>query len=93
MTPEQLEQFKDEMKAHVSDTIRVVVNGKIDNISQKLGDYVKADEEWKQRAEPFVKAFENTSWLFKLTIGTLKLLGLLGVSIAAIVTIKNFLAK
>lgn len=93
MSPEQLEQLKDDLKEHVAATVRTVVNGKIDNIAKKLDTYITDDDEWKRRAEPVVKAFENTSWLFQLFIGTLKILGLLGGAVVAILAIKNFLKQ
>lgn len=90
MNPEELTQFKKEMQDHVALTIQKVVNGKIDKIGQKLDDYIKDDEKWKVRAEPVVKAFENTSWLFKVFIGFLKVMGLVGVGIGGYMAIKQF---
>lgn len=79
------------MATHIEDVIRTTVNGKIDGVSKKLGDYVTADELWKLRAEPVVRAFENTSWLFKVFLWVLKFLGLLGVAAGALVFFKSLI--
>ncbi len=89
MTEIELKQFKQEMKDHVGDTIRSVVNGKIDKLTLKVDDYIKEDGEWKVRAEPVVKAFENGSWLWKLFIATLKFFGLVSVGIGGYIAIKK----
>ncbi len=51
---------------------------KIEKLTETLTSYIEADEAWKVRAEPVVKAFENSSWLFKLFITFLKTIGLMG---------------
>lgn len=91
MNPEQLQSFKDEIREHLADTVRTVVNGKIDKIDRKLDLYIVDDTAWKVRAEPVVKAFENTSWLWKIFIGALKTIGLLIPVGGALVAIKKFL--
>lgn len=50
MTKEQHEKLIEE----VTHTVRVVVNGKIDTIDKKLGDYIKKDESWKVTVEAFM---------------------------------------
>lgn len=83
MDEKQLNLLKSELKDHLSETVKNVVNGKIDAINLKLTNYIHDDETWKVRAEPVVKAFENTSWLWRAFLGTLKFLGLLSVGIGA----------
>lgn len=78
MNDQQYQQFKEEMKKHVGHSIEKSVNGHIRELRQEFNEYVTDDLAWKERAEPVVKAFENTSWLFKLFVGALKLLGLMG---------------
>lgn len=67
------------------------LRAEVAKVNQTLLAYIEADEAWKVRAEPVVKAFENTSWLFRVAIQILKVVGLLlpigGVAIA----IKKFL--
>lgn len=82
----------------IKEGIEVHVNGKIKNLTKMVGDhnimvdaYIKEDTAWKERAEPVVKAFENTTWLGALLIKILKILGLLGVALGAYLAIKNFL--
>lgn len=72
-----LEQFKDEMKEHVSETIETVVNGGIRGIKKNLDDYIEEDKKWKIRAEPLVVAFESSKWGFKVLVAFLKFFGLL----------------
>lgn len=63
----------------------------IRDLSDSFRMYVQADEEWKVRAEPVIKAFENTSWLLKILIAFLKVVGLLIPVGGAIMGIKKFL--
>lgn len=65
----------------------------INSLRTDLTNYVNLDMAWKVRAEPVVKAFENTSWLWKLFIGTLKVLGLIGSAGAVIYAAKGILSK
>lgn len=88
-----LEQFKDEMKEHVAETIELVVNGQIRNIDTTLKNYIKEDTAWKETMEPVRKAFNNTSWLWNIFIGFLKTIGLLGTAGAAILLIRSFLNR
>lgn len=59
-------------------------------IEDKLDAYIKDDTEWKIRAEPVIKAYENTNWLGGLLIKFLKFMGLLGSGAAAYLLLKNF---
>lgn len=70
-----------ELREHLSNVVHETVNGKIDKLHRKLDDYIADDTEWKVRAEPVVKAFENTSWMWRAFIGTLKFLGIVSVGI------------
>ena len=76
--------------------IQKAVNGKLETYIQKDLIWKDKDMEWKEnrekwekRAEPVVKAFENTSWLSSVFVQSLKLLGMLGVAVVAYITIKN----
>lgn len=89
MTNGQLVQFKEEIKEHLEEVVKQTVNGKIDAIQKRLDDYIKADEAWKVRAEPVVKAFENTNWLFKLFVGLLKVIAAVGAAGTAFFFIKE----
>ncbi len=74
MTEIELKQFKDEIKEHVSETIRSVVNGKIDKLDKKLTEYIADDTRWKEEASvyrkeqiaPVVNVFQNGSGFFKV---------------------------
>lgn len=97
MSPDQLDQFKTEMKEHVSDTIKAVVNGKIDGLRLDFTKYVVEDKAWKVEEEarnaPVVAAFENTNWLFRIVISLLKFAAVLGAGIGAVIYIKDKLIK
>ena len=63
----------------------------IEKLTTTLTAYIEADEAWKVRAEPVVKAFENSSWLFKLFITFLKTVGLMGGAGAIIYSATRFI--
>lgn len=63
----------------------------IEKLTATLTQYIEADEAWKVRAEPVVKAFENSSWLFKLFITFLKTIGLMGGAGAILFSITKFI--
>ena len=77
MTQNEVQQLRNEV-AKVNDT---------------LLEYIKADEAWKVRAEPVVKAFENTSWLFKVFVAVLKFLGLMLPFAGVAIAMKKYLAQ
>ena len=85
MKQEQLQELKD----HVAETVRTVVNGKIDILSSKLDDYIVEDTAWKDRAEPLVKAYENSNWLWKIILNIMKFVVLVGATITAWLLIKD----
>jgi len=90
-TSDLVDSIMHKMDSKIEDSINKNVNGKILSLHNKVDAYIKEDNEWKLRAEPVVKAFENTSWLSSLIVQILKLLGLLGASVVAYMTIKEFL--
>lgn len=77
MTPDQYQNFKDEIKSHIEDVIQLKVNGKIDTISKRLDAFII-------RADPAVKIFENLTW-FKKSILSLVLF------LAALATAMSYL--
>lgn len=50
MTPEQHQKLIQE----VTDTVRVVVNGKIDRIDKKLDEYIDGDMHWKTTVDSYM---------------------------------------
>ena len=89
MTNQEFKIFKEEMQAHVSLTIEKVVNGKINDLSTKINNYIIADTAWKVRAEPVIKAFENTNWLWRLFVSVLKFTALLGAAGGAYIAVTS----
>lgn len=87
-----LEQFKNEVMIHQKEVIDLAFRDlRGDTLTKKdWNEYVLADLEWKQTMEPVRKAFQNTSWLFSIFIGALKIIGLLGTAGAAILFIRSF---
>lgn len=67
------------------------LRNEIRELTKSFHDYVEKDEAWKVRAEPVVKAFENTSWLWKLFIGLIKTIGLLIPIGGVLFTIRKYL--
>lgn len=59
MKQDWIEQFKKEMQEHVSDTIRMTVNGKLDKISEKLEGHIKSVKDWQEQAQPAIDTFIN----------------------------------
>lgn len=66
-----------------------VLRGEIKKLTETLGRYIESDEAWKVRAEPVVKAFENTSWLFRIVITLLKVLALITAAAGIITLVKK----
>ena len=89
MTPEQFLVFKNDIQAHIADTVRLTVNGKIDKINTKLDTFMKEDLEWKARAQPILDLGANVRGFNK---GLVYLLGILGMVGAGWVVI-TFVAK
>ena len=86
MTPEQLHEFKIELKDHIGEVITLKVNGKIDKIDAKLTEYIKDDIAWKLEYEPYIKGLANVSGAMK--IGVAIALGISAV-IGAFISLKN----
>lgn len=97
MSPEQLEQFQEHVAATIEKTVTKVVNGKIDGLRKDFTQYVLDDTAWKEeelkRNAPIVAAFDNTNWLFRLFVSTLKLAAVLGAGIGAIIYLKDKILK
>jgi hypothetical protein len=85
MKPEQIEIIKE----HLSEVVVKTVNGKIDQLNLKLDNYIDNDMAWKDRAEPLVKAYENSSWLWKIVLNVMKFVVLVGAVIGAWLIIKK----
>lgn len=56
------------MKVHVSDVIRITVNGKIDGIRTDLNTYIKEDLQWKERAQPAIDIVTNVQGFGKVAL-------------------------
>lgn len=58
------------------------MNKKLEDHIRAFEQYVEEDIQWKEqevaRNQPVVEAFNNTSWLFRLFVATLKVVGLIG---------------
>ena len=58
----------EELKSHIAETIKIVVNGKIDKIDANLNTYIKEDTEWKDEYEPYIKGLANVSGGVKILV-------------------------
>ena len=45
MSPEELEH----LTAHIEKIIKLTVNGKIDRLTDRVENYIKTDDEWKEK--------------------------------------------
>ena len=61
MKEEQFSKLLQTIREEVNDTVKVVVNGKIDRIQQKLDDYIASDIEWKNQAKPSIELGRNVN--------------------------------
>lgn len=86
MSPEQYEGYIKEMKTVVEETIRTIVNGKIDSLRTDFKEhreefkiYIKEDMKWKEEADPYIKLASNISGTWKfvvyVVVGLLSLFG------------------
>ncbi len=77
MTSDQFEQIN----KTIEDTIKRVVNGKIDRLDVKLDTYMKEDNDWKERANPTIELGNNVRGFGKVMV---YLLGIAGAIFAVI---------
>ena len=49
------EDQKNELIQEVTNTVRVVVNGKVDAMHNKLDSYIDKDSEWKEKVNTFME--------------------------------------
>lgn len=86
MSPEQYEGYIKEMKKVVEETIRTIVNGKIDSLRSDFKEhreevklYINEDIKWKKEADPYIKLASNISGTWKfivyVVVGLLSMIG------------------
>lgn len=51
MSPEELEH----LTAHIEKIIKLTVNGKIDRLTDRVENYIKTDDDWKEKAQPILE--------------------------------------
>lgn len=83
MTEEQYQGIKD----IISDQIKLVVNGKIDRLTDMLNDHIKSDAEWKSDAEPIVTAGRNLSGYGRITVAIIAFIATLAAAITGIMKV------
>ena len=82
MTEKQLEQIKN--------LIRETVNGKIDNLHNKIDAYIESDNEWKNKAEPVLQMGKNVQGFGKVS---LYIVGFVASVAGAILVVINLLKE
>jgi len=82
MTEKQLEQIKA--------LIRETVNGKIDNLHNKLDSYIESDNDWKTKAEPVLQMGKNVQGFGKVS---LYIVGFVASVAGAILVVINLLKE
>ncbi len=78
MTPDQFDQLQHTISTQIEISVRATVNGKIDNLNKKVDDYIKSDNEWKDRAQPTIELGTNVRGFGKVLaylIGTAAAVG------------------
>ena len=78
MTPEQFEKLQNLISKQVETAVKVTVNGKIDDLNKKVDEYIKSDNEWKERAQPTIELGTNVRGfgkVFVYLIGTIAAVG------------------
>ena len=78
MTPEQFEKLQTLITEQIGVAVKITVNGKIDNLNKKVDDYIKSDNEWKERAQPTIELGTNVRGfgkVFAYLIGTVAAVG------------------
>jgi hypothetical protein len=85
---------RDEMiKSHIEETIKVVVNGKIDMITTKLNSYIKEDTEWKEMAKPAIELGTNVKGFGRVFAYILGILAAIGASWQGIQWMANLISR
>jgi len=104
MTPEQLEQLKFSLKDTIKETVNGKIDrlhhmmeGHMEDdkrvafeLNTKIDEYIKSDNEWKQKAKPVIELGENVTWS---SMAMLKILGALGTVGGIIAVIVSFTKK
>lgn len=78
MTPEQFEKLQSLITEQIGVAVKMTVNGKIDALNKKVDDYIKSDNEWKERAQPTIELGTNVRGfgkVFAYIIGTAAAVG------------------
>jgi hypothetical protein len=78
MTPEQFEKLQTLISRQVETAVKATVNGKIDDLNKKVDEYIKSDNEWKERAQPTIELGTNVRGfgkVFAYLIGTVAAIG------------------
>ncbi len=78
MTPEQFEKLQNLISKQVETAVKATVNGKIDDLNRKVDEYIKSDNEWKERAQPTIELGANVRGFGKVLaylIGTVAAIG------------------
>lgn len=56
------------MEEHIENSVNRNVNGKIIGLVQKVDDYIKTDNEWKEEYQPYIKGLANVSGGVKIMV-------------------------
>ncbi len=73
MTKKDLQKINDSLDIAVAKAIETYVNGGIRSLTKKMDDHIAEDSEWKKKAEPMIKLFDEneiTSIQVKKKFGT-----------------------
>lgn len=91
MNAEELIKIQEAIRDTVGIAIQAHVNGKITKLTVKLDEYIKEDNEWKERANPTIELGNNIRGFNKGLVYVLGITGaLFGVGKAVVEFIRYF---
>lgn len=89
MTPEQFEAIQQ----NIRETIKLTVNGKIDNMRNELSIYIKEDTEWKDSVSPSIDIMKDIQGFSTSTIYLFKFIAIVGAAMTALYAGYLFIRK
>lgn len=75
------------IRVAVSESVETTVNGKIRTLTEEFREYVKEDQEWRKKYEPYLEGLANLSGGAKIVVWIVMGIGAVA---GAILSIKSF---
>lgn len=91
MTEKQFEQFNKNIQESIKLSIETTVNGKIRRLDEKIDNYIKSDDEWKQGVTPYIESMKQFQGFTVVGTTVLKAILLIGSVTASIYAFIKYL--